>query len=687
MGKGKKLNFKTDKEIFFRLGYYAKPYLQKILILCFLVLMVSLIHVCLPIITKNVIDHYIDRSHLRLALSEKSKDITSQYKSYKIETENDIFIPSHILTKNDYFSLQSEGLIFPEKYILFKNDDIIRLKENDLQGISTTKGLFVSYAATSEMPKGNIRILRKDDLYKVKIFALLYIILLFFSFFFNCFQVIMMAFISERMMYDLRSDLISHIMSLSMHFFSHNPVGKLVTRTTNDVDALRELFSEVLVYSVKDILTIIGIFIVMFRLSVRLSLLMLILIPILMIILFFFQKFAREAYGRVRIALAKINSFLAESISGISIIQIFNQEKESLKDFKKTGIDYYKANLHQLLIFAIFRPLIDALSLITLGTLIYFGGKGVLRGEFSIGLIIAFIAYIQMLFRPIFEFSEKFNIFQSAMASSERIFKLFNEDDKIFSKRQKLLEFPLEKKGKVEFKNVSFEYKKGEKVIDNISFVIYPNESVAFVGATGAGKTTLINLLLRFYEPTEGKILIDGINSSCMDLSVLRNYFGLVLQDVFMFSGDIKYNILLNDKTNEAKMKGYAKYVNAHHFITQLEDGYHHEVSEGGANLSTGQRQLIAFSRALAKEPRILVLDEATSSIDSETEYMIQDAISKIIKGRTSIAIAHRLSTIQDADKIYVMHKGKILERGSHAHLLTKKGYYFDLYKFQYLKA
>ncbi len=299
--------------------------------------------------------------------------------------------------------------------------------------------------------------------------------------------------------------------------------------------------------------------------------------------------------------MAKINSFLAESISGVSLIQIFNQEEKSWKDFKKTGFDYFRANMHQLLIFAIFRPLIDALSLITLGMLIYFGGKGVLRGEFSIGLIIAFITYIQMLFRPIFEFSEKFNIFQSAMASSERIFQLFAEDDKIDSNPIKNLKNPLKMNGRVEFKNVSFEYKKGEKVIDDVSFVIKPNESVAFVGATGAGKTTLINLLLRFYDPTEGEILIDGANSAQMDLNHLRNYFGLVLQDVFMFSGDIKYNILLNNEITETKMIEYAKYVNAHRFIGKLKGRYHHEVSEGGANLSTGQRQLIAFYPGVGK--------------------------------------------------------------------------------------
>ncbi|MCK5768133.1 MAG: ABC transporter ATP-binding protein, partial [Candidatus Atribacteria bacterium] len=339
--KKEKLSSETDKKIFYKLSQYAKPYLGKIVILFFLVLAVSIIQICLPVITKNVIDNYIDRSHLRLTNNQEAREITDNYKSYRIAADKYIFIPSNILSRDDYSNLQRKDIIFPEKYFLFKDEkDFTILKEYQLQSIITDKGLFVPYSGINKISKDNLKVLRKNDLSKVKLFALIYIGLLLFSFIFNYFQVIMMAVVSEKMMYDLRSNLIRHIMSLSMNFFNHNPVGKLVTRMTNDVDALREMFSEVLVYSIKDIITIAGIFFVMFRLSARLSLVMLSLIPIISIMLYVFQKYAREAYTKVRIALAKINSFLAESISGISLIQTFNQEGKSWRDFKKTGVDY-----------------------------------------------------------------------------------------------------------------------------------------------------------------------------------------------------------------------------------------------------------------------------------------------------------------------------------------------------------
>lgn len=680
-----KLYSGADKTILSKLWKYAKPYLWQIILTFILLLLISSVEIFLPIITKTVVDRYIERSHIELAVNEETMVIAQAHKAYAVVDSSFIFIPRDILKREEQTLIREKNYIINERSLLFRGEEEIDiLNKYGIEYIETRKGVFVHYNQLNTIDRNDMMQLRGSDLFNIRKYALIYIGLLLLTFVFTYFQVIMMALVSENVMFDIRSDVIKSLLSLSISYFRKNPIGRLVTRSTNDVDALRELLTDVFIYSAKDILVVAGIFIIMFRLSPRLALIIMLLLPIIGFMLFLFQKYAREAYRKVRITLARVNSFLSEAISGVILIKTFNQQKKTKKDFYRTSTDYYKANMFQLLIFSIFRPLIDVLAFITLAVLIYFGGNEVIRGALSIGVLIAFISYIQMLFRPIFDFSEKYNIFQSAMASSERILLILDENDKIHSPAKPTV--PEHMNGHVEFRNVTFAYKKDEPVLKNVSFEISPNESVAFVGATGAGKTTIINLLMRFYDIDEGQIMIDGVNIKDMDLEFLRNYFGLVLQDVFMFSGDITYNIALNRDMDENKLIEYSKYVNAHTFIKKLENQYRNEVSESGKNLSTGQRQLIAFARALAKEPRILILDEATSSIDSETENLIQDAIKRIMQDRTSIAIAHRLSTIQDADRIYVMHRGEIVEQGSHLELLSLNGKYSELYKYQYIE-
>lgn len=680
-----KLYSGADKTILSKLWKYAKPYLWQIVLTFILLLFISSIEIFLPIITKTVVDRYIERSHIELKVNDETMAIAQAHKAYAVVDSAYIFIPRDILRREEQTLIREKNYIINERSLLFRGDEEIGiLNKYGIQYIDTEKGVFVHYNQLKTIERNDMMQLRGSDLFNIRKYALIYIGLLLLTFVFTYFQVIMMALVSENVMFDIRSDVIKSLLSLSISYFRKNPIGRLVTRSTNDVDALRELLTDVFIYSAKDILVVAGIFIIMFRLSPRLALIIMLLLPIIGFMLFLFQKYAREAYRKVRITLARVNSFLSEAISGVILIKTFNQQKKTKKDFYRTSTDYYKANMFQLLIFSIFRPLIDVLAFITLAVLIYFGGNEVIRGALSIGVLIAFISYIQMLFRPIFDFSEKYNIFQSAMASSERILLILEENDKIHSPANPKV--PEHMNGHVEFRNVTFAYKKDEPVLKNVSFEINPNESVAFVGATGAGKTTIINLLMRFYDIDKGEILIDGVNIKDMDIEFLRNYFGLVLQDVFMFSGDITYNIALNRDMDENKLIEYSKYVNAHTFIKKLENQYRNEVSESGKNLSTGQRQLIAFARALAKEPRILILDEATSSIDSETENLIQDAIKRIMQDRTSIAIAHRLSTIQDADRIYVMHRGEIVEQGSHLELLSLNGKYSELYKYQYIE-
>ncbi|GAB4288618.1 MAG: ABC transporter ATP-binding protein [Ignavibacteriaceae bacterium] len=490
-------------------------------------------------------------------------------------------------------------------------------------------------------------------------------------------------YLGQKTIFDLRLQLFRHTQKLALKFFDKTPIGRIVTRTTNDVEALNELFSSGIVMVFSDIFIILWILGFMFFMDVRLSLVTLSVLPVLIYGTFLFRKKVRERYRDVRLHLARLNSYMQEHVTGMNIVQIFNKQEDEIKRFSEINSDYREANIKSIFYYAIFYPGVELLSSVAIGLIIWYGGGEIIQNNLSIGVLFAFIQYTEMFFRPIRDLSEKYNIMQTAMASSERIFKLL--DNKTFINNPEKPVKLNQVKGEIEFKNVWFAYNDEDYVLKDISFRINPGETVAIVGHTGAGKTSIINLLTRFYDIQKGSILIDGIDIRTIDKHHLRKYISVVLQDVFLFSGTIASNINLGDNSIPfEKVKEAAAMVGASRFIEQLPEKYDEVVKERGATLSVGQKQLISFARALAHDPRILVLDEATSSVDTETERLIQKAIEQLLANRTAIVIAHRLSTIQSVNKIIVLHKGEIRETGNHQQLLAKRGIYYKLYQLQY---
>lgn len=493
---------------------------------------------------------------------------------------------------------------------------------------------------------------------------------------------IALNFVGQRVIQRIRSDLFTKLEHLSLSFHEKNPVGRLVTRMTNDLGNINELYTDVAVTILSDVAIILGSIFMMFSMSVKLSLISLSVIPLLVGVTIIFQKKVRVAYRNVRVKLAKINSTLNENLSGMKTIQIFNQEEKFIDNFAQDNEEYYLASKGELQVYAIFRPFMNLLYYVSLILVLIFGGKFAMEGTVEVGVVIAFTIYVQKLFRPIQDMSEKFTIFQSAMASIERVFMLLEEEETIVN-NPKLS--PEEIRGDVEFKDVCFSYEKDEPVLRKVSFSVKAGETIAFVGATGSGKTTIMSLLTRLYDIDSGEILIDGVSIKDYDKHFLRSRIVPVLQDVFLFAGDIRGNIaLLNKEISDEEIWQAAEFVNAAHFIKKFPEGLDHPVTEGGSTLSQGERQLLSFARALVHRPDILILDEATASIDTQTELLIQDAIEKVVQDRTTFVVAHRLSTIRGADKIIVMHKGCIAEMGTHDELLKKEGLYADLHRLQY---
>ena len=523
----------------------------------------------------------------------------------------------------------------------------------------------------------------KSDYHGLMIIGLLLFGSLLFQAFIQYFLTYYTQYLGQKILYDLRMQIFNHIQKLALKFFDKTPIGRIVTRATNDVEALGELFSSGIVMVFSDVFIILWILVFMFAMDVPLSLVTLSVLPVLIYGTFLFRKKVRERYRDVRLHLARLNSYMQEHVTGMSVVQIFNKEKDEFKKFSSINDDFRSANIKSIFYYAIFYPSVELLSSIAVGLIIWYGGGEVIRSTLTIGVLFAFIQYTEMFFRPIRDLSEKYNIMQTAMASSERIFKLL--DNQTFIKNTENPARLDTVKGSIEFKNVWFAYNSDEYVLKDMNFKINPGETVAIVGHTGAGKTSTINILTRFYDIQKGNILLDGVDISTIDKQELRKHISLVLQDVFLFSGTIESNINLNNPDiSFERVKKAAEIVGADKFIMELPDQYKEPVKERGATLSVGQKQLISFARALAYDPKILILDEATSSIDTETEILIKEAIEKLLVGRTAIVIAHRLSTIQNADKIIVLHKGEIRETGNHQQLLAKKGIYYKLYQLQY---
>ena len=689
-----------------RLLPYARAYWRPICLSLVLTLAITLFDLAVPYLPKVAIDNYIlsfwhpvrgervpravadefkrKYGHLMDPTGMPARHVSPQGEAGGSELG---FISNAQLKRIDLGDLRryrEVGLISMERFYRIPSEMVQenRLLRSERLIKARDSWLYVSAEQLQGLTSDQIVKVRGRDLRGVMFISLLFLFLIGGSVLLNYWVFFLLEKAGQHIMQDIRMELFSRIQGQSVRFFNGNPVGRLVTRVTNDVENLNEMFKSVIVTVFKDIFLLTGIIVVLLDLNWRLALVSFALLPFVFLITWFFSNRAREVFREIRRHIAAINAFLQERISGIRVVQLFVQEKLQLERFKVLNHKNYLASMRQIKIFAIFMPSMEILSAIGIGLLIFYGGGKVIGEQLSLGSLVAFIGYIQIFFKPIRDISEKYNIMQSAMASMERIFGLMDQREVIQEPREP--QRPRKREGYVEFKDVSFSYEQGSRVLDNVSFEIRPGQVVALVGVTGSGKTTIINLLERFYEFERGSILLDGIDIRNWGVHELRSQVGLVMQDVFIFAGSIAENISLGDRGVTGKtVDEVARQVQAHRFISRLSGGLDHEVREGGATLSVGERQLLALGRALAYNPAILVLDEATSSVDPETERLIQGAISRLSRRQTTLIVAHRPSTIQQADRILVMHHGRIVEQGTHEELMELGGVYLTLNRLQ----
>lgn len=636
-----------------------------------LVLFIIAVELYRPIIIGNAIDQYINGYYHPYVEADVSASDAVNWNGLVLSRDQAV-------SKADSASFYQ---IFLWKDHYYMAENLTRSECTALQNADTSVLKNYVREGAQKLTSNDLKVLRQNDFKGILKAGILFLLLLFSGFFLNLADTWLLQKMGQQIVYKLREETFTHIHSLSLSFFNTTPVGKLVTRVSNDTEAVNELFSTILVKLFKNVVKIIGYAVVMLSINVKMAGISFLLLPLVAILTFVFRHLSRKAYQITRNKITELNTFLSEHISGMKLIQIFAREKEKYSEFEGKSMELYRANFREIMTFAIFRPSIYLVSVIAMILVIRTGSLSVLNGSLSLGTLFVFITYISSFFEPIQELSEQLGTLQSSIASAEKIFSVLDVKPEIVSPADPT---PVNILGEIEFRHVWFAYEEENYILKDVSFVIHPGEKAAFVGATGAGKSTILNLIGRYFDIQKGQILIDGIDIHEIDLNVLRGAIGQVQQDVFIFTGDIKSNISLNNEAiSPDDVRRAAEIVNADPFIQKLPHGYDEPVTERGSTLSAGQRQLLSFARTLAYDPKILVLDEATANIDTETETLITQALARLMDGRTTIMVAHRLSTIQHADKIIVMHHGEIKESGTHQELLAKDGLYKKLYELQ----
>ena len=656
-----------------RLLSYLKPHKWIMTAATILVLFIIVVELYRPIVIGNAIDDYINGYYAPYIETTADASGAIPYK--------DTYLTRDFTPKTG--QMYDQILLYDNQYYMAENlseEECELLKNADSDTISN----YVNQNAAL-LTRSELKLLRHYDFTGILKAAALYLFLLLTGFVLNALDTWILQKMGQEIIFKMREEVFTHIHSLSLSFFNNTPVGKLVTRVSNDTEAVNELFSTILVKLFKNIVKIIGFAVVMVSINVKMALVSFLLLPVVTVLTFFFRYMSKKAYQLTRNRITDLNTFLSEHLSGMKLIQIFAREDIKYQQFEQKSKDLYQANWREVMTFAIFRPSIYLVSVFAMMIVIGTGSYSVLNQTLSLGTLFIFISYISSFFDPIQELAEQFGTLQSSLASAEKIFSVLDETPDIVKP-----EHPVEVtiRGRIEFRHVWFAYENDDYILKDISFVIEPGEKVAFVGATGAGKSSILNLIGRYYDIQKGEILIDGVNIKDIDTDVLRSAIGQVQQDVFIFTGDIKSNISLgNENISMEEIKRAAQIVHADSFIEKMPGGYDAPVTERGSTLSAGQRQLLSFARTLAYQPSILVLDEATANIDTETESLITSALARLMEGRTTIMVAHRLSTIQHADKIIVMHHGQIKESGSHQELLAKNGLYKKLYDLQLVES